>query len=325
MIKVLSDELLPQMVRELEQLTANIMQGGQVALLKTCELMGVIGGVINRVQRLTDDHARQLMNIYTATLNRNFTSSVHEEALGQITTIAEVIQGRFVPYLEPVASMITIGLTEAHSHPTLCQNCLILLGAVASACREKIEPYSDNFVRDLLENLANPELPYHLKPLVVDTISDVAGALGPIFEKYVVPVMKFLLQACAAVAQAANPNSPPCLEEMKEFNALREAVLGCFINIMSSLTNRNEKLVNCYGEMLQAVLQMNAAFPSALVQKYSFNVIEDMLKQYPRQAFAYVSQQREFIEKFLQHGMQSQDEDTKLSAENIVKRIQSLN
>eukprot|EP00494_Astrolonche_serrata_P030741 UN31009 len=211
MLKILSESLLPQLITELNKLVSNSQNNTVVN--KTRELIGAVTTIVNRIGSLESKKSDLLMNIYFATLNHNFSSGVHEEAMASMGDIASIIGLRYIPHLPKTFNVICVGLNEGYKHPNLCRAAILLLGDVAGSCKEKILQYSDTFVELLLKNLAEPNLEFEMKPFVVYTIGDIALAVGPSFAKYTKCVMKYLVEA-----GSASPGDNPNQEDMTAFN-----------------------------------------------------------------------------------------------------------
>jgi len=313
-LEVLSKELLPQMVQSLQQLTSNV--DDHLSIMRVREMIGCVTAIVQRVKQLDDETALTLMNIYSATLNRNFTSSVHEEAMAAIGDIANVIGSRFCTYLDVASMMIQVGLTDGHQHPNLCSVAVVVLGDVATACKEKLANYADEFVTLLLKNLACPDLIFELKPRVVETLGDVAEALRSQFSKYIQHVMKIL-----HAAGSANPGSNPSQDTMTEINQLRAAVLGCIMSIFVAMKTQKQAVTNYNQDILTMVIAMNKVYPSKKVMYMSLCVIEDMMHFSPQEGCAAVFNFRDFMQQFLQAASKSNEQDTKSSAERITKTL----
>merc|ERR1719461_1684477 len=153
--------------------------------------------------------------------------------------------------------MIAVGLEDGHQHPNLCRVAILVLGDVASACKERLTEYAKLFIVMLLNNLASEQLPFDLKPQVVETIGDVAMAIGCKFEDYCVPVITYLLQA-----GSSNPGNNPDQDDMKELNTLRRVVLECFLSIFHALESRSKDLVLRFGDIVTMLEKMFSVYPS---------------------------------------------------------------
>jgi len=317
MINVLESELLPQMVQQLQLLLESNSDQGNVEKIR--EMIGAVTAIVGRIQRLTDDNALILMNIFSRTLNSSFSSGVHEESMAAIGDIATVIQSRFCQYLQAAANVICVGLVDGHKHPNLCLNSTVVLGDIAHACKEKMYQYCDSFINLLLQNLANPEMSFEIKPHTVETIGDIAFAIGRLFAQYTDVVMKFLLQA-----GSHNPGENPSQDMMKTINTLREAVLGTILHILQALESNSQHLVQAYGPILEMIMHIHSVFPSQKVTHLSLSIIEDMLNLCPHEALMYFKNQEEFLTAFLQQTLQSVDNETVTTSQRIKSIIQRL-
>jgi hypothetical protein len=119
------------MVQELQIL---ISGEGNIMINKTRELIASTTIIVARLGTISQETGTILMDIYTKTLNKQFTNAIHEEAMIAMGDIAMIIGSRFTDYLPKVSHIIQIGLNDGYLHPNLCRAAICVLGDIAIAC-----------------------------------------------------------------------------------------------------------------------------------------------------------------------------------------------
>jgi len=214
--------------------------------------------------------------------------------------------------------VIQIGLRDGHLFPNLCCVALCVLGDVAAACKEKISPFTDDFISLLLKNLSEPNIKFELKPRVVETIGDIANAIRSEFVRYVrVPyLMKPLI-----LAGSSNPSEKPNQDMMNQINELRQAVLECIIHILDALQSYNKEIVNYYSDILNMLYFMNKLYPSERVVHHSLCIIEDMITICPNSALSRMKNAEDFIQQLLKVDRNDEIRQTSLRIKKKIKKL----
>ncbi|KAI6701972.1 hypothetical protein NL676_011108 [Syzygium grande] len=110
------------------------------------------------------------------------------------------------------------------------QVCAITVGVVGDLCRaleDKILPYCDGIMTQLLKDLSSNQLHRSVKPPIFSCFGDIALAIGENFEKYLTYAMPMLQSAAELSAHASGAD-----DDMTEYtNSLRNGILEAYSGI----------------------------------------------------------------------------------------------
>merc|ERR1711974_526397 len=116
------------------------------------------------------------------------------------------------------------------------QVCAITVGVVGDICRaleEKILPYCDGIMTQLLKDLSSNQLHRSVKPPIFSCFGDIALAIGENFEKYLMYAMPMLQSAAELSVNASGAD-----DEMAEYtNLLRNGILEAYSGIFQGFKN----------------------------------------------------------------------------------------
>ncbi|XP_028402951.1 importin subunit beta-1-like [Dendronephthya gigantea] len=146
-----------------------------------------------------------------------------EDALLAVAILVEVIGVSFMKYMEAFKPMLTLALRNTEEH----QACIAAVGIVGDLCRafgEQVSPFCDEFMKLLMENLANQTVHRSVKPQVISALGDIALAIGANFVNYLEPVMLTLEQAASLQIETDDYDTIDYLNELRE--ACLEAYTG---------------------------------------------------------------------------------------------------
>ncbi|RWR97523.1 importin subunit beta-1 [Cinnamomum micranthum f. kanehirae] len=115
------------------------------------------------------------------------------------------------------------------------QVCAITVGVVGDICRaleEKILPYCDGIMTQLLKDLSSNQLHRSVKPPIFSCFGDIALAIGENFEKYLIYAMPTLQGAAEVSTHTSGAD-----DEMTEYmNMLRNEILEAYSGYCTSLS-----------------------------------------------------------------------------------------
>nr|CAD1817539.1 unnamed protein product [Ananas comosus var. bracteatus] len=162
--------------------------------------------------------SNQLMSLFLQVFSCHC-STVHEEAILAIGTLAYVTGPAFIKYMQEFYKYLEMGLRNFEEY----QVCSISIGVVGDICRaldEKVLPYCD----------------------------DIALAIGKHFERYLPYVMP-MLQGAADLCSCLDVND----EEMVEYgNDLRRSIFEAYTGLLQGFKDTNAGLMIPYvGHLLQ--------------------------------------------------------------------------
>ncbi|KAF3794631.1 Importin subunit beta-1 [Nymphaea thermarum] len=208
---------------------------------KQTELQGLLCGCLQVIiQKLSGSdstkygllqYADQMMALFLRVFAfRNAT--VHEEAMLAIGALAYATGADFSKYMPDFYPYLEMGLQNFEEY----QVCAVTVGVVGDICRaldEKIFPYCDGIMTQLLKDLSSSQLHRFVKPPIFSCFGDIALAIGESFDKYLVYAMPMLQGAAELSLQPANSD-----DEMIEYNnQLRNGILEAYSAIFQGFKN----------------------------------------------------------------------------------------
>jgi len=133
------------------------------------------------------------------------------------------------------------------------QVCAVTVGVVGDICRaldDKVLPFCDGIMTQLLKDLSSNQLHRSVKPPIFSCFGDIALAIGEHFEKYLIYAMPMLQGAAELTAQQAIRD-----EEMIDYNnQLRSGILEAYSGIFQGFkSNKAELMVPYAGHILQFI------------------------------------------------------------------------
>jgi importin subunit beta-1 len=199
------------------------------------ELQGLLCGCLQVIiQKLgssepTKQHLMQYADQIMGLFLRVFASrsaTAHEEAMLAIGALAYATGPEFVKYMQEFYRYLEMGLQNFEDY----QVCAITVGVVGDVCRaleEKILPFCDGIMTQLLRDLSSNQLHRSVKPPIFSCFGDIALAIGENFEKYLIYAMP-MLQSAAELSAHTNGAD----DDMTEYtNTLRNGILEAYSGI----------------------------------------------------------------------------------------------
>jgi importin subunit beta-1 len=211
---------------------------------KQSELIGLLCGCLQVIiQKLgSSEHTKygflqyadQIMGLFIRVFAcRNATA--HEEAMLAIGALAYAIGPDFAKYLPEFYQFLDADLQNYEEY----QVCAVTVGVVSDICRaleDKILPYCDGIMTQLLKNLSSHNLHRSVKPPLFSCIGDIALAIGDNFNKYLTYTMNTLQIAAEVSAHTSGPDL-----EMEEYiNSLRNGILEAYSGIFQGFKNSSK-------------------------------------------------------------------------------------
>eukprot|EP00252_Welwitschia_mirabilis_P025793 TRINITY_DN8203_c0_g1_i1.p1 TRINITY_DN8203_c0_g1~~TRINITY_DN8203_c0_g1_i1.p1 ORF type:complete len:875 (+),score=189.55 TRINITY_DN8203_c0_g1_i1:181-2805(+) len=262
-------------------------------------------------------YADQIMALFLRVFaSRNAT--VHEEAMLAIGAFAYAAGASFEKYMPEFYRYLEMGLQNFDEY----QVCAITVGVVGDICRaldDKIFPYCDGIMTQLLKDLSSSQLHRSVKPPIFSCFGDIALAIGPNFEKYLGYAMP-MLQTAAELSHSAGSD-----EEMIEYsNQLRNGILEAYSGIFQGFKNspKAELLVQYAGHILQfleALYQDKDV--DEQVTKSAIGVLGDLADTLGPNSAPWLRQYT-FHKDFIDECLSSDDQQIKETAEwvNVIVR-----
>ncbi|XP_057526597.1 importin subunit beta-1-like [Amaranthus tricolor] len=231
-------QLVPVIMMELQKTleSHNISPDG-----KQGELQGLLCGCLQVIiQKLGSSeptrtvlmqYADQIMQLFLGVFSCN-SATVHEEAMLGIGALAYAAGPDFAKYMNEFYKYLEMGLQNFEEY----QVCAVTVGVVGDLCRaleDKILPYCDGIMTQLLKDLSSNQLHRSVKPPIFSCFGDIALAIGENFEKYLVYAMPMLQSAADLSAHTAGVD-----DEILEYtNLLRNGILEAYSGILQGFKN----------------------------------------------------------------------------------------
>ncbi|KAI5307512.1 karyopherin beta [Ascosphaera atra] len=168
--------------------------------------------------------------------------------------------------------------------PGLCSMAIGLVSDIVRALNEKVEPYCDNFMNYLLNDLRSTNLSNSLKPAILETFGDVAQAIGTGFDKYLGVVASVLQQASGVTV-----STDVSYDMLDYIVSLREGIMDAWGGILLAYKGTPQMamlqpFIESIFQLLQIIAQDSSRSESLL--RASMGVIGDIADAFPRGEFA---------------------------------------
>jgi len=228
-------QLVPVIMMELHQ-TLEAEKLSTDEREKRSELQGLLCGCLQVIiQKLGGmestkysflQYADQMMDLFLRVFAcRNAT--VHEEAMLAIGALAYAAGPNFAKYMTQFYQYLEMGLQNFEEY----QVCAITVGVVGDLCRaleDKVLPFCDGIMTQLLKDLSSNQLHRSVKPPIFSCFGDIALAIGENFEKYLIYAMPMLQSAADLSAHTTATD-----DEMLDYtNQLRNGILEAYSGIL---------------------------------------------------------------------------------------------
>jgi len=291
-------QMLPLIIERLQATFAMSVLSNEDKEAKE-NLQGLLCGVIQvTTQQLRGDvrpFANSIMeNLLHVFESRNATA--HGEAYLAVAALANELEGQFAIYMAHLHPLLLMGLKNSEAYQ-VCSIATGVIGDVARAIEGAIQPYCNEIMTALLENLQDPHLNRSVKPDVLSCIGDVALAINGGFEHYLQATLTMLLQASHTMA-------PDDDEDLVEYvNGLRECILEAYTGIIQGLKDGGKvDLLVPYTEHIIGFLEMlsNDANHDEAVLRNSIGCLGDLASSLGPRIRDYVS--RPFVQTLLKEG-----------------------
>lgn len=211
-----------------------------------------------------------------------------------------------------------VGLRN-HEAFHVCAIAVGVVGDLARALEDKLQPFCNDYVTALLENLQNPILNRAVKPPVLSCFGDIALAIGGNFEPYLQVTLMMCMQAQATIA-------PEDDDELIDYvNFLREGVLDAYTGIIQGLKDGNK------GELLAPYVESIFGFLETLANdlnrdesllKASIGCLGDISSTLQGRVRDYVS--KPFVQQLVEEGLSTEEPvivDTAQWAASVIQQV----
>lgn len=225
---------------------------------KQSDLQALLCGVLQVIiQKLTStdetkqlilQSADQMMTLFLQVFACR-SSTVHEEAMLAIGALAYATGSEFVRYMPEFYKYLEMGLQNFEEYQ-VCSISVGVVGDISRALDEKILPFCDGIMSQLLKNLSDARLHRSVKPPIFSCFGDMALAISDNFEKYlpyVIPMLQGASELCSHLGSQD--------EEMLDYgNQLRTCIFDAYSGILQGFKNSKPDLMVPYaGHILQFI------------------------------------------------------------------------
>ncbi|CAI9774196.1 unnamed protein product [Fraxinus pennsylvanica] len=256
-------------------------------------------------------YADQIMDLFLRVFaSRNAT--VHEEAMLSIGALAYTTGPDFTKYMPEFYKYLEMGLQNFEEY----QVCAVTVGVVGDICRaleDKILPYCDGIMTQLLKDLSSNQLHRSVKPPIFSCFGDITLAIGENFEKYLMYAMPMLQSAAELSARTSGAD-----DEMIEYtNLLRNGILEAYSGILQGFKNspKTQLLIPHASHILQFLDRMYMEKDmDDVVMKTAIGVLGDLADTLGSNVGSLI-QQSLSSKEFLNECLSSDDHLIKESAE----------
>ncbi|KJZ72575.1 hypothetical protein HIM_08099 [Hirsutella minnesotensis 3608] len=242
-------------------------------------LCTVLQAIILRLDREIAPQGDRIMQVLLQMLSTvGGKSSVPEAVFATISALSTSIEEEFIKYMDAFAPFLYNALGN-QDEPSLCSMGIGLVSDITRSLGERSQPYCDNFMNYLLNNLRSTTLANQFKPAILQCFGDIAGAIGGHFETYLSVVAQVLEQASTV---NATPEGP--YEMFDYVVSLREGIMDAWGGIIGAMkvSNKTQNLQQfvpvIFSLLGQIAGDMNR---SEALMRASMGVIGDLADAYP--------------------------------------------
>ncbi|KAI0971956.1 armadillo-type protein [Xylaria arbuscula] len=242
-------------------------------------LSTVLQAIIQRLEKEIAPQGDRIMQVDLQILNTVAPkSSVPEAVFATISGLANAMEEDFFKYMEAFSPFLNNALAN-QEEPSVCSMAIGLVSDITRSMGERSQPYCDNFMNHLLNNLRSAALSNQFKPAILQCFGDIASAIGGHFETYLSVVAQVLQQAAAVTA------APDGSYEMYDYvTSLREGIMDAWGGIIGAMkisgkTQALQSYVQSIFQLLNIIAQdLNRTEP---LMRSAMGVIGDLADAYP--------------------------------------------
>lgn len=221
-------QLQTQVVSVEDRLTLEDMQ---------TSLTSVIIAVINRLEKEVAPQADRIMELMLRILSAlPPKSSVPDTVFAAVGALANALEVDFEKYMQAFSQYL-LGALNNQEEPQLCSIAIGLVSDITRALDSKIQPFCDQFMNSLLNNLRSSALGNQFKPAILQCFGDIAQAIAGDFETYLSVVAQVLQQAASIAVQPENSAS---FEMLDYVVSLREGIMDAWGGVITALQSGNK-------------------------------------------------------------------------------------
>ncbi|KAM0344338.1 hypothetical protein ACHAPU_007696 [Fusarium lateritium] len=275
-------------------------------------LCTVLQAIISRLDKEIIPQGDRIMQILLQILSSvGGKSSVPDAVFATISALSTAMEEDFVKYMDAFAPFLYNALGN-QDEPSLCSMAIGLVSDITRSLGERSQPYCDNFMNYLLNNLRSAALANQFKPAILQCFGDIAGAIGGHFETYMSVVAQVLEQAATITASPEGP-----YEMFDYVVSLREGIMDAWGGIIGAMkVSQKTQALQQYVQAIFHVLSLIAGDNnrSESLMRASMGVIGDLADAYPN---------GELVDAFRQDWLTAMIKETKTNREFQPRTIET--
>ncbi|KAF4956708.1 hypothetical protein FSARC_11506 [Fusarium sarcochroum] len=275
-------------------------------------LCTVLQAIISRLDKEIIPQGDRIMQILLQILNSvGGKSSVPDAVFATISALSTSMEEDFVKYMDAFAPFLYNALGN-QEEPSLCSMAIGLVSDITRSLGERSQPYCDNFMNYLLNNLRSTTLANQFKPAILQCFGDIAGAIGGHFETYLTVVAQVLEQASTV---SASPEGP--YEMFDYVVSLREGIMDAWGGIIGAMkVSQKTQVLQQYVPTIFQLLNLiaNDLNRSESLMRAAMGVIGDLADAYPN---------GELVDAFRQDWLAAMIKETKTNREFQPRTIET--
>lgn len=199
-------------------------------------LCTVIMSIIQRLDLEIKTQSDRIVHVLLSTLNTlGPKSSVADSAFAAIGSLASALAADFQKYMDAFSPFLMKALAN-REEPSLCAMAIGLISDITRALESNAQPYCNEFMNHLLENLRSNSLGNQCKPAILQCFGDIAQAIGGAFETYLSVVAQVLDQAASI-----NVDATISYEMLDYVVSLREGIMDAWAGIIIAMKAANKR------------------------------------------------------------------------------------
>lgn len=212
-------------------------------------LTSVLLAIVQRLEGEVRPAADRIMNVLLQILSSvGAKSSVPDTVFAVVGALANALEEDFAKYMEPFLPFLHNALGN-REEPGLCAMAIGLVSDITRGLGEMSQPYCDQFMNYLLQNLSvstshgltksftnheqDKSISNQFRPAILQTFGDIAQAIGSHFETYL-SVVAQVLQTAASVTMGENA----AFEILDYVISLREGIMDAWSGAILAMKSK---------------------------------------------------------------------------------------
>lgn len=240
-------------------------------------ILSLLTNIIRRLSNEVQSAADSLMTLLIKLLEAQEPNALIEEDIFlAISAVASAVGPDFNKYMESFLPYLSKALLNVES-PT-CNTAVGLVADLAQSLGPSISNYLEGLMDILGRDLNNENAKRDLKPAILSCFGDIAGVV----EEGFMPYMDVVMNICTQLSSEVPEDS--LFETLDYVNSLKEAVLDCYVGIVSSLNQKPELLFSFLGHIFQLIEQIAADIELLNIEntaRSAVGLLGDIAAMYP--------------------------------------------